>query len=85
MHCGGTGGRDVLKIREHNIPDRKGWLETHLSVTEGGRGMPLLEGTLGHPIKTLETMALIVLLIACGNVTNLLLAKTVRKHFTQWR
>ncbi|MFZ0859061.1 MAG: ABC transporter permease [Candidatus Sulfotelmatobacter sp.] len=72
--------RDVLKIREHNIPDRKGWMETHLFVTEGGRGLPLLEGSLGQPIKILETMALVVLLIACGNVTNLLLAKAVRKH-----
>ena len=72
--------RDVLKIREHKIPDRKGWLETHLSVVEGGRGMPLLEGTLGQPIKILETMALVVLLIACGNVTNLLLAKAVHKQ-----
>jgi len=72
--------RDVLKIREHNIPDRQGWLETHLAVTDGGRGMPLLEGMLGQPIKILETMALVVLLIACGNVTNLLLAKAVRKQ-----
>ena len=72
--------RDVLKVREHKIPDRKGWLETHLSVTEGGRGIPLLEGRLGQPIKILETMALVVLLIACSNVTNLLLAKAVRKH-----
>jgi putative ABC transport system permease protein len=72
--------RDVLKIREHKIPDRKGWLETHLAVTEGGRGIPVLEGTLGQPIKILETMALVVLLIACSNVTNLLLAKAVRKH-----
>jgi putative ABC transport system permease protein len=72
--------RDVLKIREHNIPDKKGWLETHLFVTEGGRGMPLLEGRLGQPIKILEGMALVVLLIACGNVTNLLLAKAVRKQ-----
>ena len=49
-------------------------------MTEGGRGIPLLEGTLGQPIKILETMALVVLLIACGNVTNLLLAKAARKH-----
>ena len=72
--------RDVLKIRDHNIRDKKGWLETHLAVTEGGRGMPLLEERLGRPIKILEGMALLVLLIACGNVTNLLLAKAVRKH-----
>ena len=72
--------RDVLKIRDHNIPDKKGWLETHLAVTAGGRGMPLLEERLGEPIKILQGMALVVLLIACGNVTSLLLAKAVRKH-----
>lgn len=72
--------RDVLKIREHHIPDKKGWLETNLSLTDGARGIPLLEGSLGQPIKILETMALVVLLIACGNVTNLLLAKAARKY-----
>jgi putative ABC transport system permease protein len=72
--------RDVLKIRDHNIPDKKGWLETHLSVTEGGRGISLLEGRLGQPIKILEIMAMVVLLIACGNVTSLLLAKAAHKH-----
>jgi putative ABC transport system permease protein len=71
---------DVLKARGSNITDQKAWLETHLSVTSGARGIPLLEGKLGQPIKILETMAFVVLLIACGNVTNLLLTKVVRKH-----
>jgi putative ABC transport system permease protein len=72
--------RDVLRAKESNITDQKNWLETHLSVADGARGIPLLEGTLGRPIRILETMAFVVLLIACGNVTNLLLAKAVRKH-----
>jgi putative ABC transport system permease protein len=72
--------RDVFKAREHEIADQKGWLETHLSLTDGARGIPLFEGTLGGPIRILEMMAFVVLLIACGNVTNLLLAKAVRKH-----
>ena len=77
--------RDVLKAKESNITDQKDWLETHLSVADGARGIPLLEGTLGRPIRILETMAFVVLLIACGNVTNLLLAKAVRKHFRACR
>ena len=72
--------RDVLKAKESNITDQKDWLATHLSVGDGARGIPLLEGTLGRPIRILEMMAFVVLLIACGNVTNLLLAKAVRKH-----
>jgi len=72
--------RDVFKAREHEIADQKGWLETHLSLTDGARGIPVFEGTLGGPIRILEMMAFVVLLIACGNVTNLLLAKAVRKH-----
>jgi len=72
--------RDVLKAREHEIADKKGWLETHLFLADGARGIPLFEDTLGGPIKILETMAFVVLLIACANVTNLLLAKAIRKH-----
>ena len=43
--------RDVLKIREHNIPDRKGWMETHLFVTEGGRGLPCSKAHWASPSK----------------------------------
>src|SRR6266496_345488 len=71
--------RDVLKEKTDNIPDKKGWLETHLSLAKGARGIPLLQGTLGEPIAVIETLAFLVLLIACANVACLLLAKAVAR------
>ncbi len=73
--------RDVFKTKKENIPDERGWLETHLSVTNGARGIPLMQGTLGEPLTVLETMAFLVLIIACANIASLLMAKTVsRSH-----
>ncbi|MBZ5654980.1 MAG: ABC transporter permease [Acidobacteriia bacterium] len=71
--------RDVLKARKDNIPKEEAWLETHLSVSDGARGIPLLQGTLGEPLTVLETMAFLVLIIACANVASLLLAKSVSR------
>jgi len=72
--------KDVLKTEEHHIGDKDGWLKTHLSLRSGARGVPVLEEMLGQPLKVLEAMALVVLLIACVNVANLLLVKAARKH-----
>jgi putative ABC transport system permease protein len=72
--------KDVLKTEEHHIGDKDGWLKTHLSLRSGARGVPVLEEMLGQPLKVLEGMALVVLLIACVNVANLLLVKAARKH-----
>jgi putative ABC transport system permease protein len=72
--------KNVLKAEEHHIPDKGGWLKTHLSLRSGARGVPVLEEMLGEPLKVLEGMALVVLLIACVNVANLLLVKAARKH-----
>jgi putative ABC transport system permease protein len=72
--------KDVLKTEEHHIGDKEGWLKTHLSLRSGARGVPVLEEMLAQPLKVLEAMALVVLLIACVNVANLLLVKAARKH-----
>lgn len=72
--------KDVLKTEEHHVGDKTGWLKTHLSLRSGARGVPVLEEMLGEPLKVLEGMALVVLLIACVNVANLLLVKAARKH-----
>lgn len=73
--------RDTLEKKTDNIPDKQGWLQTHLSLVNGARGIPLLQGTLGEPLRVLETLAVIVLLIACANVACLLLAKAAaRSH-----
>jgi putative ABC transport system permease protein len=69
--------RDVLKEKKDNIPDKEGWLQTHLYLTSGARGIPLLQGTLGEPLTVLEALALLVLIIACANVASLLMAKAV--------
>jgi len=67
--------RDTLEKKKDNIPDKQGWMQTHLSLANGARGIPLLRGTLGEPLVVLETLAVIILLIACANVASLLLAK----------
>jgi putative ABC transport system permease protein len=71
--------RDVLTTHKNYIPDAKGWLETHLSLTDGARGIPLLKKTLGEPLAVLEAMALLVFIIACANVASLLLAKAIAR------
>jgi putative ABC transport system permease protein len=72
--------KEALKTEEHHIGNKEGWLKTHLSLRSGARGVPVLEEMLGEPLKVLEGMALVVLLIACVNVANLLLVKAARKH-----
>ncbi|HYK35119.1 ABC transporter permease [Alloacidobacterium sp.] len=72
--------RDTLTSQSHHIGDKTDWLKTHLSVTDGARGISLLARHLGNPIKALQAMALVVLLIACANVANLLLVKAAGKH-----
>lgn len=72
--------RDTLQTYSHDIGDKSGWLKTHLSLQSGSRGVPVLVQTLGQPLKSLEAMAFVVLLIACVNIANLLLVKAARKH-----
>lgn len=66
---------DALQARSHNIGDAKGWMQTHLTVAPGARGLSLLQLQFGTPIIALQVMTVLVLLVACTNLANLLLAR----------
>jgi putative ABC transport system permease protein len=67
--------RDVLHTNAHSIGDAKGWMRTQLQVADGSRGISLLAEDYGAPILALQAMTALVLLVACFNLANLLLAR----------
>ncbi len=67
--------RDVLRTNGGYIRDKKGWMRTSLSLAPGARGVSLLGEQFGTPVKALQAMSVLVLLIACANLAGLLLAR----------
>ncbi len=51
------------------------YMDSHLFVRSGSQGLPMLRDDFGTPLIALMGMVLAVLLIACGNVANLLLVR----------
>lgn len=63
-------------ISEH---DKKRELEARIKLTPGGQGFAHLRGEMERPLLLLFCVTGIVLLVACANLANLLLARTEKR------
>ena len=69
-----------LQTDQMSAEERRTFLNQHLAVVKGSRGASTLRGDFTKPLQILMAIVGLILLIACANVANILLVRSVARQ-----